>query len=40
LGLFIYLYVLFKSYQIEIISSTINVNKNNITTKHKMFIYN
>jgi heme/copper-type cytochrome/quinol oxidase subunit 1 len=28
-------YVLFKSYHIEIISSTINVNKSNITTGTK-----
>jgi hypothetical protein len=33
--LFIYLYVLFKSYHIEIISSTINVNKSNIMTGTK-----
>ena len=35
ISLFIYLYVLFKSFHIEIISSTINVNKSNITTGTK-----
>jgi hypothetical protein len=35
ISLFIYLYVLFKSYHIEIISSTINVNnRHKITGKH------
>ena len=34
----IFLYVLFKSQHIEIISSTINVNKSNITTNNKQNI--
>ena len=35
ISLFIYLYVLFKSYHFEISLSTINLNKSNITTGTK-----